>query len=67
MYAESLADILYFDPYMYLKSGILMKLFDPMNQDEELKKDLLLKFSEDYRNDANKFKEILLEDSHYNE
>ena len=63
---ESLANILYFDPYMYLNSDTLEKLFDPMNQDQELKEDLLLEFSEDYPNDAAKFKEILLEDSHYN-
>ena len=64
---EPLANILYFDPYMCLNSGTLRKLFDTVNQDEELLEDLLLEFSEDYPNDADKFKEILLDDSHYNE
>jgi hypothetical protein len=64
---ESLANILYFDPYMYLNSETLRKLFDPMNQDQALLEDLLLEFSDDYPNDADKFKEILLDDSHYNE
>lgn len=64
---EPLANILYFDPYMYLNSATLGKLFDPTNQDQELLEDLLLEFSEDYPNDADKFKEILLDDSHYNE
>ena len=64
---EPLANVLYFDPYMNLNLGTLRTLFDPTNQNEELKEDLLLEFSEDYPNDADKFKGILLEDSHYNE
>ena len=64
--AEPLTTILYFDPYMNLKSKTLEKLFDSNNQDCELTEDLLNDFSKDYPNDADKFQQILLDDSRFN-
>ena len=64
--AESLTSILHFDPYMYLNSETLEKLFDPTNQNQELSEDLLFDFARDYPDDADKFQEILLDDSRYN-
>ena len=63
---ESLDRILHFDPYMYLNSETLEMLFGPMSQAQELSESLLLDFSENYPNDADKFQEILLDNSRYN-
>ena len=63
--AEPLTTILHFDPYMSLNSETLEKLFDSTNQDQLLSEDLLFDFSRDYPDDADKFQEILLDDSRY--
>lgn len=58
---KEVSDILYFDPYMQLRSKTLQKLLAEETQKESLTQELLWDFAQDYEDYAENFHEMLLE------